>query len=328
MYSIFTFSIDSNRPLFSNHKRTGKVLNWAMISIPETFSATVIRMHGERARIWLDSLPERIAWCEERWKLKVLPPFDLSYNYVAPVVLKDGADAVLKICLSGEACRDEIRVLEFYGGDPMCSLIDADPAGGILLQNRLKPGNKLMSVRDERKSIAIAASLIRAMKNGRAHPLDAFTSVSDLAFGITKFRRYYRGGTGPLPERIVQKVESLFPALISGQKNTYLLHGDLHHGNILQSDLGWKLIDPKGVVGEIEYELIPFLMNRLPGRNTGDLIDKRILLFCQELDIDIERTYAWGLCHSLLSAWWNIEDNLDVSDQHLAIIQYFSERVG
>lgn len=88
-------------------------------------------------------------------------------------------------------------------------------------------------------------------------------TISDLADGIKNMRRYYAGQPSPFGETIIRKVESLFPELISSQKEVYLLHGDLHHGNILQSYSGWKLIDPKGVVGETEYELIPFLMNQL-----------------------------------------------------------------
>lgn len=78
----------------------------------------------------------------------------------------------------------------------------------------------------------------------------------------------------------------------------------------------------------MEYELIPFLMNHLPKHGAHEIIDGRILLFSKELDIDIDRTYAWGLCHSLLSAWWNIEDNLGLSDHDLDILQLFNEKIS
>lgn len=43
--------------------------------------------------------------------------------------------------------------------------------------------------------------------------------------------------------------------LAASQDETTLLHGDLHHYNVL-SDVrrGWLAIDPKGVIGEVEYE--------------------------------------------------------------------------
>lgn len=41
-----------------------------------------------------------------------------------------------------------------------------------------------------------------------------------------------------------------------------LLHGDLHHYNVrFDRDHGWNAIDPKGVVGEFEYEVGALLRN-------------------------------------------------------------------
>ena len=41
-----------------------------------------------------------------------------------------------------------------------------------------------------------------------------------------------------------------------------LLHGDLQHYNVLfDNERGWVAIDPKGVVGEWEYEVGPLLRN-------------------------------------------------------------------
>lgn len=237
-------------------------------------------------------------------------------------------DAVLKACISKKEFENEINALAFYSGVDMCKLIDYDTDQLVLLLERLNPGNHITSIRDEAESVKIAAFLIKTMKAKMGFPLNSFPSISDLANGITNMRRYYAEQPSPFEETIIRKVESLFPELISSQKEVYLLHGDLHHGNILQSYAGWKIIDPKGVVGETEYELIPFLMNQLQADEAGKIIDSRILLFRKELGIDIERTYAWGLCHSLLSAWWNIEDNLGVSNQDLDIVEHFNQKIS
>lgn len=168
--------------------------------------------------------------------------------------------------------------------------------------------------------------MITKMKRSFQSTSYPFPTVSDAALGIDKLRKYYKGSAGPFPEGVVKKVEALFPEMISSQGDTYVLHGDLHHENILLSDSGWKLIDPKGVIGELEVELIPFLSNNLPERNFELAIDNRIDTFYKELGINIARTYAWGLCYSLLSAWWNVEDNLGLSDSDLAVLNYFNSK--
>jgi hypothetical protein len=37
--------------------------------------------------------------------------------------------------------------------------------------------------------------------------------------------------------------------------------------------------------------------------------------------------FAWGLCHSLLVAGWNREDNLGVSELDLAVYRIFKKKV-
>ncbi len=39
------------------------------------------------------------------------------------------------------------------------------------------------------------------------------------------------------------------------------MHGDFHHFNILSSERGWLVIDPKGVIGPAGYEVGPLLIN-------------------------------------------------------------------
>lgn len=49
--------------------------------------------------------------------------------------------------------------------------------------------------------------------------------------------------------------------LMSNQGEPVLLHGDLHHYNILQRQSEWLAIDPKGIIGEREFEIGTFLKN-------------------------------------------------------------------
>lgn len=70
-------------------------------------------------------------------------------------------------------------------------------------------------------------------------------------------------------------------------KETFLLHGDLYPDNILSSQRGWLVIDPKGVIGEREFELAAFLRNPIydfpKGSDYKKLEKRRILQFAQEI---------------------------------------------
>ena len=115
-----------------------------MLSIPKSFSQTIIEVHQEAGLKWLQELPILIKKCEERWLLRVEHPFAaLSYNYVAPAVRADGTAVVLKLGVPNPELSSEIEALRLYDGVGSVQLLDADPQQGILLLERLLPGMML-----------------------------------------------------------------------------------------------------------------------------------------------------------------------------------------
>ncbi|MBY0121294.1 hypothetical protein [Bacillus sp. S/N-304-OC-R1] len=61
-----------------------------MLSLPTAFMKTIREVHKEKGEKWLEDFQQLIHECEERWQLEIKPPFDLSYNFVAPAIRKDG----------------------------------------------------------------------------------------------------------------------------------------------------------------------------------------------------------------------------------------------
>jgi streptomycin 6-kinase len=93
-----------------------------------------------------------------------------------------------------------------------------------------------------------------------------------------------------------------------------LLHGDLHHHNILSAERQpWLALDPKGVIGEPAYEVGALLRNpfpqilSLPG--PGRLLARRVDQLAAELDFDRQRLVGWGIAQAVLAAWWSFEDH-------------------
>jgi streptomycin 6-kinase len=294
-----------------------------MLAIAEQFSKRIVAVHGKDGERWLAGLNSAIAFSEKHWGCKVLQPFKLSYNYVAPVLFRDGRQGVLKLCPEASECINEIETLQWYHGEVLCKMMDCVASRGIILLEQLSPGTGLNMITDERKSIEIAVSLIMRMRVLKISGNNKVAGVSRRFEGIERLRKHFRGSSGLFPEGVVAEVERLLPLLIATQKDTYLLHGDFHHENILSSGPDWKLIDPKAVHGEVEYELIPFLLNNLARNSFEEVIANRIDQFANALGINPRRIYDWGLCHGLLSAWWNIEDNIGLSEFDLPLIDFF-----
>ncbi|HEV8146981.1 MAG TPA: aminoglycoside/hydroxyurea antibiotic resistance kinase, partial [Bryobacteraceae bacterium] len=81
--------------------------------LPEAFRRNVAAAFPAGAA-WLDSLPGLLAECEERWQLRIGPPFDLSYSYTASATAADRDDLVVKLAVPGPELSSEIKALQLY----------------------------------------------------------------------------------------------------------------------------------------------------------------------------------------------------------------------
>jgi streptomycin 6-kinase len=99
----------------------------------------------------------------------------------------------------------------------------------------------------------------------------------------------------------------------------------LHHENILLKDNHWVAIDPKGVVGEIGYEIGVFIYNPifelLKASNPKYIIANRIELFAKLLNIDSRRLCNLSYVTAVLSAIWFGEDAMTNAHNMLEVAE-------
>ena len=143
--------------------------------------------------------------------------------------------------------------------------------------------------------------------------LKGCATVQDWARG---FERYSESGDLQVPGNLIEEAHHWYSYLSASQQHPRLLHGDLQHHNVLfDSDRGWLAIDPKGVAGEIEYEIGAVLRNPT---ERPDLfaspahVERRLNRFARRLGMCFERALAWGFAQGVLSAVWQVEDGFTV----------------
>jgi streptomycin 6-kinase len=130
---------------------------------------------------------------------------------------------------------------------------------------------------------------------------------------LQRLRDDNQGGTGPLPTHLVERAEATYRELLASAPPPVLLHGDLHHDNILRATrVPYLAIDPKGLAGEPAYETGPFLYNPQPflreSSNLAQVLERRVAILVEHLQFDRQRILACAFAHSVLSAAWSIED--------------------
>ena len=91
-----------------------------------------------------------------------------------------------------------------------------------------------------------------------------------------------------------------------------VLHGDLHHDNILRATREpWLAIDPHGLVGDPGYDVGALLYNPDPDDRDAALtalVPGRIEQLADELAMPVDRVVAWGYVKAVLSDVWSAED--------------------
>jgi streptomycin 6-kinase len=221
---------------------------------------------------------------------------------------------MLKLGVPNPELLTEIAALEHYAGRGICKLLAVDREQGMLLLERLQPGAMLSTLEDDDEATTIAAQVMLTL--WRPAPAEHnFPTVARWGQGLGRLRQRFDGGVGPFPQHLVEQAESIFAELLttSGEQSgeQMLLHGDLHHYNILSGRGGWLAIDPKGLVGEPAYETGALLRNEwgpdlaaLPQRTA-----RRVAILSEVLNQDRQRIIGWGIAQAVLSAWWDYEDN-------------------
>jgi streptomycin 6-kinase len=295
------------------------------VNLPVEFVRTVKNTFGEEGKQFIVNLPVLIEEVSARWVLTNIEPVeDLSHNFVA-FARREKEELVLKMGVSRDDLTSEIAALRLFNGEGACRLIDADEEKGFLLLELLKPGLMLSTVEDDEEATRIAAEVMQKIwrpgfdrpfatnSQGYSTSVSKFIQLSDWFDGLKRLREMFDGGTGPLEERLVDRVENIIKGFLAENHKPVLMHGDFHHFNILSSGRGWLVIDPKGVLGPACYEVGPFLINPwgdlLNGINHRRLTERRIDILHEHLGFERERIREWGLAHAVLSAWWGIEDH-------------------
>lgn len=295
-------------------------------SLPPKFVRNTVGLCGELGGEWLRDLPQIIETLEKLWSLNVSAPFsNLSYNFVAPCVsASSGGEAVLKIALplNNPEIFNEAAYLQITNGKGAVKLLNSDKTYRAILLERAKPGANLKQVfrADENKSANVAAGVLRKM-------LKTPPECSDFIQLEEWFNNFFRKAPQTeFPAAFLSKSHYFFDELNSAAK--FLIHGDLHHENILSAEREpFLVIDPKGIIGCIGYEIAVFLNNHLWWLNDQldlrEKLNEAVRQFSDAFEISPLDLRKWAYAQIVLSAWWTFEENHENWKNELAFAEFW-----
>ena len=297
------------------------------MQIPVAFQEKIKNAFGEAGKVWLESLETRIQTYLTKWQLTAIGPVDnLSYNYVLRVADSEDSLFILKLGVPHFDIQNEIYTIQAYDGDGCAKLLKADEENGVMLLEQLSPGTMLSEVKDEslvlQYYVKVWQSLRRPASDYKEAPL-----VRDWFNGLQRYRKAYKNGNGPISNHDIDLAEQCFQYVTETSAGTELLHGDLHHENILFSqEHGWTAIDPKGVLGDPYFDLISFLLNYLHTKdNPKELLQFRVNVISEQLALDRQRLLKAAIAMATLSACWSIEEQEPSWEKTYQCVKWFHE---
>ncbi len=220
----------------------------------------------------------------EEWGVVLGDPFALSrFSYVAPA----GVESVLKVTPRDDDESDqEADALELWDGDGAVRLLRCDRSRRVMLLERARPGTDISGLPED-DATAIAVEVGVRLWQPAAEP---FRWIGDhVTRWLDRAERSEQQGSGLVP-----LARELYASLDVGRD--ILVHGDLHHHNILRAGDRYVAIDAKAMLGEPEYDVPSFLRNpiglgyRMELRTT----ERRLAAFAAA-GLDGERMRKWAL---------------------------------
>jgi streptomycin 6-kinase len=229
-------------------------------------------------------------------------------------VRRGGVAAMLKVAHAPEE-RAGASLMAWWGGRGAARVLEHE-GDALLLERALGPGSLAEMARsgqdDEASRILCAAAAgLHAPRQGAPPdlvPLGRWFRTLEPAAAA-------HGG-------ILARAAAAAGELLADPRDVVVLHGDLHHGNVLDFGArGWLAVDPKGLAGERGFEFANLFCNpdREAALATGRLA-RQVEVVADAAGLERGRLLQWILAFAGLSAAWSLEDG-DVPDLALAVAE-------
>ncbi|MBI1297062.1 hypothetical protein GC175_19105 [bacterium] len=273
--------------------RQWKIVNGKplMLSIPEEFVYNTVAREGKAGQLWIAQLPELFdAFCR-RWDLVLDGEVLHGYLGLVVPVLREDERCVLKLSWRNASLTQEMQALKTWAGNGAALLLEADPAQGALLLERLAPRSLGTVPVDE--AIVIAGRLLRRLAIPAPSEVQSQTEVASEM--VTLLPARWTQFCRPFPRRVLEAVLETVQS-VTACEDDLLVNYDLHYENVLAGEREpWLVIDPKVVRGDPVFGLAQLLWTRLEEIEDGPGVESIFSLLVESAQVDSVHARAWTM---------------------------------
>lgn len=218
-----------------------------------------------------------------------------------PVIYED-LKCMLKITVGNEERRGN-SLMVLYNGNSVPRILQHDESA-LLMKRAIEQGSLAeiaKNGRDDEASRVICSVVAKLHAQKGPYPkglvpLDIW--FKDLEPAAAK----YCG--------IFEKCSETVNKLLNNPTGQVVLHGDIHHGNILDFGTdGWLAIDPKGLIGERYFDYANLFCNPdIETATTPGRLARQVKIVSEESNLEPKRLLYWIVAWAGLSAAWSLND--------------------
>jgi streptomycin 6-kinase len=213
---------------------------------------------------------------------------------------------MLKVALEAEEKHGGV-LMAYWDGDGAAKVL-AQKDGALLLERALGTislADLARSGRDDEATRIICATVAK-LHEPRAKPLPDLIPLTQW-FRELEPAAAAHGGQLAISAEIAR-------TLLGTPEDIVMLHGDIHHDNILDFGVrGWLAIDPKRVIGERGFDYANIFCNPdladLTRPIAARYFGQRLQIITEVAGLDRRRLLHWIVAWTGLSAAWFISDN-------------------
>lgn len=244
------------------------------------------------------------------------PTLVTTASRVGPVTL-DGRPAFLKVTNEPEELAGALA-LESCAGNGAVRVLAHD--GNAFLMER---GGRTVraAVPDDGGATAVLCAVVARLHEHPPTDLERFVSL-----------RHWFGALFCDVTPRFDRLRAIADELLDHARPVVLLHGDIHHENVLEfrrgGQLHWLAIDAKGIAGPREFDYCNIFTNWTRSEAVR-YFDARLATVSRLADIDPTQLLRWIACWSALSGIWHLEDgNIDSAAFPHAVMDLALDRLS
>lgn len=204
----------------------------------------------------------------------------LSTNSLVFYAVSKQYGRVILKALINSGFDKEILACKLFQGENFCKIYEYSLEDQVYIMERIMPADTLYESAPRNDRIKIVGRVFKGLHK---------TDIPDSAFPT--YSEWFEAGKEGTKNR--KDCEDLYQYLYSAERmladinqkysRNLLLHGDLHHENILKNENGsYTVIDPKGVIGDPVFDLSRFILDEFRDDLTSEPKDV-IIDFVQKL---------------------------------------------